>query len=277
MKTTNKSNKKIQLILILTFVVLAAVLFFMLDNRKKHNQQQYLQRITEQYELAYKTIYSQHKRLAATLQSWVMDRFEIKALYQELATADEAQKNRLRQELLVKLMPRYKMFQKSAQLRQMHFHLKNNESFLRLHRPDKFGDNLTGTRETVAYVNKEHVPIDGFEIGKMYSGYRFVFPITADDKTHLGSLEMSFGPESLTSDVMEQYGVLCNFLIDKKIIVAKTFLGERIKNFKESPLSNYLFDNKVVAELEKISSQEIKKLRPYKVAASEMSSNTNSD
>jgi hypothetical protein len=40
-------------------------------------------------------------------------------------------------------------------LKQLHFHTTDNKSFLRFHRPDKYGDDLTGIRHTVEYVNKD--------------------------------------------------------------------------------------------------------------------------
>ena len=259
--------------MLLTFVVLAAILYFLLDSRKNYNQQQQLQRISERYELAYKTIYSQHRRLAATIQTGFMSRFKIVDLYQRLVIADEKEKDSIRKELLARVMSRYILFQDTAQLRQLHFHLRNNESFLRMHRPEKFGDNLTGFRDTVAYVNREHLPIDGFEEGKIYNGYRFVFPITASDKTHLGSVEMSFGPEAFTSAMMEQHAVLCNFLISQPVAEEMVFPDELKNNYKQSPFKNYLFDNRVLAELKKVSRKELKELEPCKIATAAMTDN----
>ncbi len=272
-QTSNKNNRNVQLILTLTFAVLAAAVFFYLDSKRNHNQQQHLQRVTARYESAYKIIYSQHKRMATTLRAGIMDRFKIADLYQKLVTANDEEKIRIRQELLTRVMPRYKMFQETIQLRQLHFHLRNNESFLRLHRPEKFGDNLTGIRDTVAYVNREQAPIDGFENGRIYDGYRFVFPITASDGVHLGSMEMSFGLESITAAMMGQYNVLCNFLIDETLIEAKTFPEEIRENYATSPFNGYLYDKKVLAELEKVSQKKLKDLKPCQETAVEMCTN----
>src|SRR5690606_41841038 len=46
------------------------------------------------------------------------------------------------------------------QYRQLHFHLKDNRSFLRLHRVDKFGDDLSDFRPTVRAVNKTQKSVD---------------------------------------------------------------------------------------------------------------------
>ncbi|MCD6387995.1 MAG: PAS domain-containing protein [Desulfobulbaceae bacterium] len=257
-------NTKLQIILILVFVfvVLAAALFFLLDSRKNHNQQQHLQLITERYQFAYNTIYDQYKQLSTNIYSGLIKRFDIQDVYQKLLSADEEQKNRLRKELLAKIRPRYEELQKAAKVRQLHFHLRDNESFLRLHRPEKFGDNLTNVRETVNYVNTEHSPIDGFEEGRIYSGYRFVFPITAADQTHLGSLEISFGPEALTSSMMQQYLVLSNFFIKEETIKKKVFPDEQHKAYRKSHHKGYFYDKNVLAALKEVSRKKMKELKP---------------
>lgn len=259
-----RRNTKLQTILFLIFIVLTTGLFFAIDNKKKHAEQQRLQLITERYNRAYSTIYDQYKKLATNLCSGIIRRYNIPDLYQELLTANEEQKNKLRTELLAEIVPRYEELKKTGNVRQLHFHLQNNESFLRLHRPEKYGDSLTGIRETVNYVNSNHTPIDGFEEGRIFCGYRFVFPISASDQTHLGSLEISFGPSALTSTMMKQYFVLSNFFIKETLAKKKVFPDELEKNYRKSHHEGYLYDNNVLRALEKVSRKEMKYLKPSK-------------
>jgi len=253
-------NRAILLILVFGFLIMG--IFFSFDSRKKRNQEQHLQLISERYQLAYNTVYGQYKQLAVTLHSGISNRFDIPGLYQQLLTADEAQKNRLRQDLLTRLMPRYKELHEGVKLRQLHFHLSDNGSFLRFHRPENLGDNLAGIRETVMFVNREHLPIDGFEEGRIYNGYRFVFPITGPDQTHLGSMELSFGPEALTATIMKQYAVFANFYIKELIVQKKVLIEEQRNNYRQSHQPGYLFDNNALYELEKVSGESISALRP---------------
>ena len=53
-----------------------------------------------------------------------------------------------------KLEPLYEDLKKYY-VRQLHFHFKDGTSFLRMHRPEEFGDNLFEFRESVKYVNTE--------------------------------------------------------------------------------------------------------------------------
>ncbi|AGF76702.1 PAS domain S-box [Desulfocapsa sulfexigens DSM 10523] len=255
-------NIRIKAVLLLVFAVLAALLYFLLDRTREQSQQQHLQLISKNYQDAYNTIYAQHKQLAEHIRFSLMERFEIHDFYQKLSQADEEQKNLLREELRSRIQHRYLYLNKEMKVKQLHFHLLNNESFLRVHRPIKFGDDLTNIRETVVYMNKNHLAIDGFEIGRAAGGYRFVFPITAVDKSHLGSFEISFSPEVLTSTLMKQYDVLSNFYIREDIATRKVFPGEVKTLYKSSHHKGFMYDNNVLAVLKKVSSRKMKDLEP---------------
>ena len=80
-------------------------------------------------------------------------------------------------------------------VRQLHFHFgPGSNSFLRVHRPQKYGDNMDTVRYTIVDANQLHRPTKGFETGRVYSGIRGVVPVTAVDpstgkEVHVGALE----------------------------------------------------------------------------------------
>jgi len=73
-------------------------------------------------------------------------------------------------------------------VRQFQFHTAPATSFLRVHRPDRFGDDLSGFRATVVEVNRTGKPIHGLESGVEGLGIRGVVPVRLDGKA-VGSLE----------------------------------------------------------------------------------------
>lgn len=79
--------------------------------------------------------------------------------------------------------------------RQLQFHLgPGSLSFLRVHRPEKYGDRMDSVRHTVVAVNDSHKTATGFETGRVYSGIRGVVPVYAtdkntEDKIFIGALE----------------------------------------------------------------------------------------
>lgn len=120
----------------------------------------------------------------------IINTTELRDLLKDTNSNTKEKNKIVRDKLHKKLLQSYNNFTK-YNIQQLHFHLKNNESFLRFHKPKKFGDNLTDMRATVKYVNQYMKPIKGFEEGKIYSGYRFVYPLFDNNNEHIGSVEIS--------------------------------------------------------------------------------------
>ena len=277
MNDSINKNTNLKIGLLLALLAMAGVMFIFLDNKKQQRQEQHLQLITENYIHAYATIYDQYKKYASNVSFSVIERYGIVPLYQQLLTAEPQEKDKLRSHLLATIHNRYEALKIRGGIRQLHFHLKDNESFLRFHRPEKYGDNLSGIRATVNYVNTMHLPVDGFEEGKIFNGYRFVFPITAPDNTHLGSMEVSFGPETFIAALMKQYDVLSNFLIKDTVVRRKVFQEEIPVHYKKSYIKGYLYDRNVLAELKRQSPKELVRLKPYENTIDTIVTNVNSN
>jgi methyl-accepting chemotaxis protein len=77
---------------------------------------------------------------------------------------------------------------------QFQFHAPPATSFLRVHIPAKFGDDLSSFRHTVVEANRTRQPAIGLESGVGGLGVRGVVPVTQDGR-HLGTVEfgMSVG------------------------------------------------------------------------------------
>lgn len=77
---------------------------------------------------------------------------------------------------------------------QMQFHNPPAMSFVRIHKPEKYGDDLSEIRKTIVESNTQRKVITGMEIGLFGLGIRGVVPVYQGDK-HLGAVEfgMSFG------------------------------------------------------------------------------------
>lgn len=101
---------------------------------------------------------------------------------------------RNRARLLALTAPIFKQLQTTAGVKQMQFHLPPAISFLRVHDPAKFGDDLSSFRDTVVQTNLDAKPREGLERGVAGLGIRGVVPIFAGND-HVGSVEfgMTFG------------------------------------------------------------------------------------
>ncbi|WP_159429959.1 methyl-accepting chemotaxis protein [Halarsenatibacter silvermanii] len=95
-----------------------------------------------------------------------------------------------REELLEQLGP---VFDEIAdEVSQFHFHNPDSTSFLRIHNPDNYGDDLSGFRETVNQANREEEIIMGLEEGAGGFGFRVVVPMRYEGE-HIGTVEQGFG------------------------------------------------------------------------------------
>ena len=94
-----------------------------------------------------------------------------------------------RQALLEELLPTFKYLEQNAGIEQMQFHIGPATSFLRLHAPDKHGDDLSSFRHTVVETNRQKQLISGLEDGVAGLGIRGVVPVFWDNK-HVGSFEV---------------------------------------------------------------------------------------
>jgi len=105
------------------------------------------------------------------------------------------------------LQPTFKAMREKFYARQFQFHTPPATSFLRLHKPAKFGDDLSSFRSTVVATNNEKKNIMGLEKGVAGLGIRGISPVYHKGK-HYGSVEfgMSFG-QPFFNQFKQKYGV----------------------------------------------------------------------
>ncbi len=130
-----------------------------------------------------------------------------------MPTVQRSMAIRDRDSLLTSVMPLYQQLKKEMDLNVFHFHLPPAISFLRLHRPEKFGDDLSSFRHTVTFVNRTKKPISGLEEGRAGVSIRAVVPVF-NLGIHVGSVE--FGVpinDQAANRVKQAIGANISFLI----------------------------------------------------------------
>lgn len=94
-----------------------------------------------------------------------------------------------RDSLLSITAPLFVNLKKIIDLNVFHFHLPPATSFLRLQKPEKFGDDLSSFRNTVVSVNTNQKDAVGIEAGVAGISIRAVTPVMYLNKKHAGSVE----------------------------------------------------------------------------------------
>jgi len=90
--------------------------------------------------------------------------------------------------LLEATLPLWKTLHKDYNINVFHFHKAPAISFLRLHKLEKFGDDLSAFRHTVVECNKEKKLITALEQGRFGLANRAVIPVFYGEE-HTGSVE----------------------------------------------------------------------------------------
>jgi nitrogen fixation negative regulator NifL len=139
------------------------------------------------------------------------------ALFEEGVDSQGSQRDLARGKLYRHLFKAYEGMTRQNLL-QLHFHLADGTSYLRFHQPERYGDPLFEARPSVRICNTEKRVVQGMEVGKIRSGFRYVFPLERNGR-HLGSVEVSVTFKSIIDalkalDPQREYG----YVLSKKLL-----------------------------------------------------------
>lgn len=109
-------------------------------------------------------------------------------------------------------VPGFNVLKSQFGVRQLQFHLPPATSFLRVHRPEKFGDDLSSFRFSVVETNASRQPQIGPEAGVAGLGIRAVIPV-GHEGMHIGSVEVGLSlDQAFVDDFAEKDGVELSIL-----------------------------------------------------------------
>ncbi len=151
-------------------------------------------------------LHALHGNLVATLEAEARRGSAMSALVAGIPEVQKAFAEGQRERLAELFVPGFKTLKEQFGIAQFQFHLPPATSFLRVHAPEKFGDDLSAIRQTVIETNRDRQPISGLERGVYGLGIRSLMPVEWQGE-HIGSLEfgMSFG-QDFFERFQEQYG-----------------------------------------------------------------------
>lgn len=253
------------LLFVTIFFFIIALFYFLLRIYKTHEKDEFLENYNVSIEKDYTLISRKFEIIAEIMFETVLNTNEVHALMRE-AYGDKKEKSR--EALYALLIDKYRYYNR-YDVRQLHFHLTNNESFLRFHRPNKYGDDLSGVRATVKWVNENHEKVQGFEEGRIYNGFRYVFPLSVSNnrgtKEHLGSVEVSFNAHAVANEFVLGHNAKVSFLVSKKRTDEKLFHEEKT-NYEQSEFDDFYYDSIIKEKFRKaFNNINIEKLSPKKI------------
>ena len=132
-------------------------------------------------------------------------------------------------------------------IEQFQFHLPDATSFLRLHKPQKYGDDLSSFRKTVLEVARTKAPVKGVEVGRAGLGLRVVYPILKDGK-YIGSVELGSAFSEVLESLIKVLGI--NYAVgldDRHFSITKFNKSSNI--MKKNGVNYFMFSNKFYSGL----------------------------
>jgi methyl-accepting chemotaxis protein len=140
----------------------------------------------------------------------------LSALVANIPQAQQYFSDNNRQALADMFVPAFKKLKADYLFKQFQFHEPNAHSYLRIHKPEKFGDDLSSFRKTVVATNQERKPIQGIEKGVAGLGIRGVYPVSSPAGEAIGSVEFGL---ALNDRFFNQFKE--NFSVDAALYISK--------------------------------------------------------
>lgn len=183
----------------IAFLFLSLFVFYLfryIDNAKDQTIQELNEHSLLTVEATYNAVINTYEIAAKKDFNFFMNRSDVLNLLHSFKDAQTPQEqNILRGELYRHLYKDYDVMKK-MHVRQFHLHTNDGKSLLRMHLPYENGDSLIDFRPSIRIVNQEHKSVIGFEGGRIFPGYRYVYPIM-DKGEYLGSVEFSVAFEGI--------------------------------------------------------------------------------
>jgi len=181
----------------------------------------------------------------------------LSVLLANLPEVQQAMTDQNRPQLLTQLQSVYQILATQYGVDQFQFHTSPATSFLRLHKPNKFGDDLSAIRPAVVDVNHSGKTARGLENGVAGLGIRGIAPIARQNK-HLGSVEFGMAFDQAFLEAFKaEHGVEMMLLIpqDQGFKTLHSTHGER-SLLSESQLHAVL-KGEIVAQYAKSANQPV--------------------
>lgn len=254
---------KLKLSVFIVFIILNFLVYMVTAHNENSKIEKALELHTEKLNTNYKTYRYEQKITAENILS-IIKRTSMKYL-KKIPNASQSELADLRKKIYQALKAPYRRI-KNKGLYQIHFVLPNNHSFLRIHKTEKFGDDLSRIRYSHKYVNKYRKAVEGFETGKTEGLYRYVYPLFDNDGNYICSVGISFSTTYLQKYFINVMNLHTHYLVTKKVLDVKVWKYKKgdTKYFESAESDDYLLVKTPEHSKENCVIKNGSKLKPHK-------------
>lgn len=209
------SLNMIRLFIVILFLSLFSSVYIITTKDKNARIGLLLNQQTTNLEHNYNVVLERYHLISDIVNYEVFSDPHILDLFYRAKNAENKQLKELYRKLLYnEIKPHYEKL-KGLGMSIIQFVLSDNRSFLRVHSPELFGDDLSLARYSFVYVNSNMEPINGFEQGGETHAYRNIFPLFYNGQ-FLGSVELSFGVQSVQENMTTIHNTDTHFIVKKE-------------------------------------------------------------
>ena len=250
----------LRIILVITFLLLVSSVYFVTKYDMQLRKENVLSQQITNLGNTYKVSMNRFKIVADSVTSTVINRKEVlKLLYKAKHATDEESLTPLRNELYKIMKPHFDDLKKIGVIITL-FSFENNKTFLRVHKPNKFNDDLSKVRYSFKYVNENKKIIRGLEEGKIMHAFRNVYPVFYKGE-YLGSVDIAFSSGVLNEHMENLYKTESHFIINKNIFMTNIWKMKDMVNYNPSVEHEDFLQSKQkhIGEIEKNLNAKLKK------------------
>ena len=220
---------KRRILLFLLFLLIFGVVLFALKLEKDTRVDELLHEQSKYLEMSYKQGLDRFNVIAHNVYLSLQND---KKFIDILATAQQSKLADINEKLYNHLKYEFDSL-KNMGVMGLQVTLPNNVSLLRMHKPDKFGDDLSDIRYSLKYVNEHKVHIQGFEEGKTSHAFREIFPLFKEGK-YIGVMEVMFSSTILQDYTMRVSDIHTHFIVNKNVFKTNEWKSKLVEPYKES-------------------------------------------
>lgn len=235
------SLNMIRALVVVIFFSLYAVIYVVTTDDKDKRLQEPLQQEIAHLENNYNVTTDRFKIISDNVYNTLLMRPELLELfYRAKQSESEEERVLLRKKLYGEMRPHYERLNKLG-VNIILFSFENNRTFLRIHKPEKFNDDLSVVRYSFAYVNANRKSIRGFEQGKISHAFRNIFPLYYKGE-YIGSADVSFSSEIMQENMMTLHDTDTHFILDKSIFETNIWKAQKkVKYIQSIEHEGFLF------------------------------------
>ena len=223
-----KNRLKTKILFLILFLIFNAVVFFstqlIQDQRIKIVLDDSLKNLQTHYDIL---LHNQRLTADAAYASTTTLTPGFLKIMKKASHSTKREKKLLREKLQRLLTERYRILKDQGVL-QYQFVLPNNEVFLRMHKPNMFGDDISNIRADFKFTNKTQRQSKGFSAGSIALAFRNVYPIFDDKGDYLGAMEVSFSSDSVQVYLSGTSKIHSHFIVHKEIFDVKKFQKDNL-------------------------------------------------